>query len=240
MNAASTERTQATRSTLRGTRAMQRRRGLWHDGADGPFAGQAARIVPWLSPKDGGERARTPLARIASGVVAVAAAAALVCAPGTALAATTGTTQVTLAANEDQMSVTVPATLAVAVKSDGSFVVPDLDIQNNSVFGVHVSGIKATAAEGFNLVGQGAFSESEGDNTLWMSLTSPGDETIDLSSCLESSSATTPEKWAVERAQNGTPGQITVIGNGAIKDFTKASAVEQQALSVAFTIKAGN
>lgn len=240
MNAASTERTQTYRATLHRARARQEKKRPWPNGTDEPFAGQAVRAVPWFSPKGGGDCARTPLAHVASGVVAVATAATLACAPGAAFAATSGTTQVTLVADEEQMSVTVPSRLAVAVKSDGSFVTPDLAIQNNSVFSVHVSGIKATVADGFNLVGQDAFAESEGENTLWMSLTSSGNETIDLGSCVDAASATSSGKWVAERAQDGVPGQVTVSSDGAIKDFTRASADEQQALNVVFTIKAGN
>lgn len=239
MNAAFAKRAQEKRTAVRGTDRPQRAcQARTQDGND-PFAGQPARTIPWRRPKDGEAAARPRPSRIASGAFAVATAAALACAPCSAYASTS-TTQVMLSADESQISVTVPAELAVAVKADGSFVVPDLSIQNNSVFGVHVSSVKATVAEGFNLVGQGAFDAAEGDNVLWMSLTSSGEETIDLSSCTASAGTTTPSKWAVERAQDGNPGEIVVSGDGAIKDFTKATGDGQEALSVAFTIKAGN
>ncbi len=195
--------------------------------------------MAWKSPSNRQPGAAAPLAKIAGCALSVALAASALCAPCTAYAAE-GTTDVLLVANDEQISVTVPASLPVAVKTDGTFVVPTLSIENNSVFDVHVDSIKALTAPDFSLVAEEAFAESDGDNTLWMSLESEDGESVDLASCIDLPGQTDSSKWVVERrASESQPGTLSVSGDGAIKDFTLASETGREALSVSFTIKAG-
>ena len=195
--------------------------------------------MAWKSPSNRQPGAAAPLAKIAGCALSVALAASALCASLHGRYAAEGTTDVLLVANDEQISVTVPASLPVAVKTDGTFVVPTLSIENNSVFDVHVDSIKALTAPDFSLVAEEAFAESDGDNTLWMSL-SPKTAKASTSHRHDLPGQTDSSKWVVERrASESQPGTLSVSGDGAIKDFTLASETGREALSVSFTIKAG-
>lgn len=219
-------------------RARSRRRAAHHGGQTATPGMTARWRIPWTNGGKRGPAARTPLAKAASGMLAASLAASLACAGCPAFAAT-GSTQVTLTADPEQISVTVPASLPVAVQADGTFIVPDMKIENNSVFDVHVSSIKATPSEGFSVVDQSAFESAEAENSLWMSLSSGGGQTIDLGSCTSLAGATESEKWAIDRATDGQAGTLSISGDGAIKDFTRADGTAQNALSVTFTVTPG-
>lgn len=189
-----------------------------------------------------GVPARTPRAvcksRIAGGVIAAALATSALGFAPVALAAG-GSTDVMLVASEDQLSVTVPSSLPVAVKADGTFVVPDLEISNHSVFDVHVSGIKATPAEGFSIVDQNALGSAQASDSLWMAFTSPAGETVDLGSSLTFEHATEAGKWTIERRTGDASGVLVISGAGAVNELASADASGREALNVAFTIKPG-
>ena len=145
--------------------------------------------------------------RIAGVAISAALAMGSCIAAPTALAAT-GTTEIQLVASDEQLSVTVPSSLAVGVKGDGTFVVPQLTIENNSVFDVHVASIKATAAEGFSIVNKDAFSAATANNALWMTL-APADATeIDLGTAIDAPAAAPSGEWTIERASSGAAGAL--------------------------------
>lgn len=176
--------------------------------------------------------------RIAGAAVATALAASSFVAVPTALA-TSGTTEVKLVANDEQLSVTVPGELPVGVKGDGTFVVPELPITNNSVFDVHVASIKATAAEGFSIVDKDTLATATGDNALWMTLAPAGATEVDLGSAIDTPATTASGEWTVERASSGTAGTLVINGAGAINELSGAVTTNQKALDVTFTIAPG-
>ena len=176
--------------------------------------------------------------RIAGAAISAALAMGSCIAAPTALAAT-GTTEIQLVASDEQLSVTVPSSLAVGVKGDGTFVVPQLTIENNSVFDVHVASIKATAAEGFSIVNKDALSAATGNNALWMTL-APADATeIDLGAAVDAPAAAPPGEWTIERASSGTAGALAINGAGAINELSGAATTKQKALDITFTIAPG-
>lgn len=97
-------------------------------------------------------------------VVCGLALAATALAPAAALAAdNTGTTEVTVQAQEPsdqdpsagQLSFTVPTVIPFAAKANGTLVGPSADktqIVNKSVFPIHVTKMTTAAADGWNLV----------------------------------------------------------------------------------------
>lgn len=176
--------------------------------------------------------------RIAGAAISAALAMSSFTTAPTALAAT-GTTEIQLVASDEQLSVTVPSSLAVGVKGDGTFVVPQLTIENNSVFDVHVASIKATAAEGFSIVNKDALSAATGNNALWMTL-APADATeIDLGTAIDVPAAAPPGEWTIERASSGTAGALAINGAGAINELSGAATTKQKALDITFTIAPG-
>lgn len=176
--------------------------------------------------------------RIAGVAISAALAMGSCIAAPTALAAT-GTTEIQLVASDEQLSVTVPSSLAVGVKGDGTFVVPQLTIENNSVFDVHVASIKATAAEGFSIVNKDALTAATGNNALWMTL-APADATeIDLGTAIDAPAAAPSGEWTIERASSGAAGALAVNGAGAINELSGAATTKQKALDITFTIAPG-
>lgn len=176
--------------------------------------------------------------RIAGVAISAALAMGSCIAAPTALAAT-GTTEIQLVASDEQLSVTVPSSLAVGVKGDGTFVVPQLTIENNSVFDVHVASIKATAAEGFSIVNKDALSAATGNNALWMTLTPTDGAEINLDTAIDVPAATPLGEWTIERASSGTAGALAINGAGAINELSGAATTKQKALDITFTIAPG-
>lgn len=175
--------------------------------------------------------------RILGAAVTTALAASSFVAVPTALAATE--TAVMLVASDEQLSVTVPGSVTVGVKSDGTFDVPDLTIKNNSVFDVRVASIKATAAEGFSIVDKDALGSATGDNALWMTLAPDGATEVDLGSAIDTPAATASGKWTVGRASSGSAGTLSIKGAGAINELSGNATTKQKALDIAFTIAPG-
>ncbi|HIT51763.1 MAG TPA: hypothetical protein IAA95_06135 [Candidatus Aveggerthella excrementigallinarum] len=176
--------------------------------------------------------------RIAGVAISAALAMGSCIAAPTALAAT-GTTEIQLVASDEQLSVTVPSSLAVGVKGDGTFVVPQLTIENNSVFDVHVASIKATAAEGFSIVNKDALSAATGNNALWMTLAPTDGAEINLDTAIDVPAATPLGEWTIERASSGTAGALAINGAGAINELSGAATTKQKALDITFTIAPG-
>lgn len=176
--------------------------------------------------------------RIAGVAISAALAMGSCIAAPTALAAT-GTTEIQLVASDEQLSVTVPSSLAVGVKGDGTFVVPQLTIENNSVFDVHVASIKATAAEGFSIVNKDALSAATANNALWMTLAPTDGAEINLDTAIDVPAATPLGEWTIKRASSGAAGALAINGAGAINELSGAATTKQKALDITFTIAPG-
>lgn len=198
----------------------------------------AATKNPPASSSESATASWTRTRRIAGVAISAALAMGSCIAAPTALAAT-GTTEIQLVASDEQLSVTVPSSLAVGVKGDGTFVVPQLTIENNSVFDVHVASIKATAAEGFSIVNKDALSAATGNNALWMALTPTDGAEINLDTAIDVPAATPLGEWTIERASSGAAGTLAINGAGAINELSGAATTKQKALDITFTIAPG-
>lgn len=198
----------------------------------------AATKNPPASSSESATASWTRTRRIAGVAISAALAMGSCIAAPTALAAT-GTTEIQLVASDEQLSVTVPSSLAVGVKGDGTFVVPQLTIENNSVFDVHVASIKATAAEGFSIVNKDALSAATANNALWMTLAPTDGAEINLDTAIDVPAATPLGEWTIERASSGAAGALAINGAGAINELSGAATTKQKALDITFTIAPG-
>ncbi len=108
------------------------------------------------------------LGRIAAG--GAAAALLLGCSPAPALAATgnTGTTKVTVLADDSNLRFRVPTVIPFVAASDGTLTGPSSDalkIENLSVFGLKVTNVKVTPANGWSHSND---TSSADDSINWM------------------------------------------------------------------------
>lgn len=156
-----------------------------------------------------------------------------------AMAATTGTTDVTLEADDSNLNVTVPTTIPMVVQADGTMVGPSaeaLTITNNSQFGVHVETVTAQQESPFVLVADASASDEA--NAFDMQLGPIGD-IIDLSGATGGTS-TTGANWDMGHADaDGDTDmvQLTVAGDAA--NLTQDISTAQKAATISFSIEAG-
>ena len=99
---------------------------------------------------------------LAAGACAFALAACM--APFAQAHAATASTAVTIAADDERISITAPLRVDMVVSADGTFIAPnasDTRIENKSIFGVHVSNIEILPAEGHSIVTENQFAVDE-------------------------------------------------------------------------------
>lgn len=148
------------------------------------------------------------------------------------------TTTVSLQGTVSQLSVSVPTSMPVKVKSDGSFIETQIQIVNNSIFDVHVSGIATEATEPFNIVERNLFAqENEARNVLWMTLTA-GEDCVDLGESALQKVDVDSQDWNVLRSESGN-NALSITSNGAIKNADNVTNEQEEALRVFFTVEAG-
>ena len=175
----------------------------------------------------------------AAAVACGLALAATALAPAAAFAATgnTGTTEVTVTAEKDpatgadQLAFEVPTKIAFAAKANGELVGPSASatqIRNLSVFGIHVTNIAVSAADGWNLV-----SDTTGSEKDAIAFTLNGVQ------AQASADVSADAKWNMAYA--GAQGDsIDVAAEGKIARVTKDLKTEQRAATVTWTLAAGS
>lgn len=192
----------------------------------------------------GGRSPLSPCRHAAMSVVAAALAGSLATSGVPAIAQETHetsserTTTVSLQGTVSQLSVSVPTSMPVKVKSDGSFIETQIQIVNNSIFDVHVSGIATEATEPFNIVERNLFAqENEARNVLWMTLTA-GEDCVDLGESALQKVDVDSQDWNVLRSESGN-NALSITSNGAIKNADNVTNEQEEALRVFFTVEAG-
>lgn len=192
----------------------------------------------------GGHSPLSPCRHAAMSVVAAALAGSLATSGVPAIAQETHetsserTTTVSLQGTVSQLSVSVPTSMPVKVKSDGSFIETQIQIVNNSIFDVHVSGIATEATEPFNIVEKNLFAqENEARNVLWMTLTA-GEDCVDLGESALQKVDVDSQDWNVLRSESGN-NALSITSNGAIKNADNVTNEQEEALRVFFTVEAG-
>ena len=184
----------------------------------------------------------------AAAVACGLALAATALAPATAFAAetntgNTGSTEVTVIAekgtepghtDEDQLAFEVPTKIAFAAKADGTLVGPSADatkIENKSVFGIHVTNIDVTAANGWTLVSD----TTTGTENNAIAFTLNGVQ------ALPNKDVSNDTAWnmAYAKSQDASD-SIAVEAKGNVARVTNDLKTEQKAATITWTLAAGN
>lgn len=194
--------------------------------------------------KHDGKNPLSPCRRVVTATLAAAIAGSIGFSGSPALAEENGdvrserTTTVSLQGTVSQLSVSVPTSMPVKVKGDGNFIETGIQIQNNSIFDVHVSAISTQAEDPFNIVSESQFEQSDDRNVLWMTL-SAGEDSVDLGSASVQETTVVSSEWNVSRAESGS-NVLSIVSNGAIKNADNVTSEQEEALQVSFTIEAGS
>ncbi|MEG0070545.1 MAG: hypothetical protein RR671_02500 [Raoultibacter sp.] len=177
------------------------------------------------------------------GVAAACGVVASLAAGSAPALASVGTTSVTLQADSEQINVTIPTTMAIAIKADGTFTTPDaasMKIINNSIFSAHVASIKATAQKKYQLVSQSNFGTEVKTDALWFSITPGAGTAIQLGSCTSGLVPNAATDWNMSKADSqSTTDEIALSSAGAIKNVSDVATTAEKVLEVAFTVRAG-
>ena len=184
---------------------------------------------------------RNRAAAAACGLALVACALA----PAAALAAetntgNTGSTEVTVTAERDpatgadQLAFEVPTKIAFAAKADGTLVGPSAEatrIRNLSVFGIHVTDIAVSAADGWTLADDAA--SSAADNSISF--------TLNGVRAAASADVSADAAWDMAYAGSADPSDsVAVATAGKVSRVTKDLSTEQRAATVTWTLAAGS
>lgn len=178
--------------------------------------------------------------------------AAMACACGLALAAcvapipqahaATADTMVTIVADNNRISITAPLRVDMVVTADGTFIAPDAAntrIQNQSIFGVHVSNIEVTPAEGHTIVTQTQFASAQETNALWMGIAPNGKTAVQAGDHLGGSAPSAPSDWNMTKAGGSSP-DIELDFSGAMKNIENPTTDATKAYDITWTFAVGN
>lgn len=148
----------------------------------------------------------------------------------------TGDTDVTLKADESQMRVVIPTTLAGAIDGNGDISYGDLLFENQSIFAIHVDKATVTDANGYSVVKSAEFGTTTANNAVQTTLTPATGTAADLGSML-----TQTELQGWNMTKDGTQGDILTIDlDGAIKNVTNNITVNgEHAYTIAWILAAG-
>ena len=179
---------------------------------------------------------RKPVAMAVGGVVAAAMCAAAL-APA-AFADTTASTDVTLQASSDNLSVTAPLVIPFALNADGSFTGPSAEstvIQNESVFPVKVDSFAFANQIGEAITEDEAASSMEA-NAWWATVAPNEGEAVAMNQDQASLSA----DWNMATAEaEGDSLELTCAGAMKNIDGTVDFADAQELGTITWTFAAG-
>ena len=147
----------------------------------------------------------------------------------------TGSTEVVITAakdadGNDQLAFEVPTQIAFAAKADGTLVGPSAEstkIVNKSVFGIHVTNMAVTAADGWTLAEDAATSNA--DNSV----------SFTLNGVAAAASAYLDAAWNMGYAGSDSD-SIAIASEGKVSHVTKDLSSAQKAATVTWTLAAGS
>lgn len=188
-----------------------------------------------MEPMNAIDTNRKPAAMAVGGVVAAVLCAAAL-APA-AFADTTASTDVTLQASSDNLSVTAPLTIPFALNADGSFTGPSADstvIDNNSAIPVKVASFDWTTETG-NAVAEASFADAGEANAWFATMAANEGDAIDMNQ----SADTLDSSWNM--AADGPDDKIELTCAGAMKniDGTVDFSEAQELGTITWTFAAG-
>lgn len=156
--------------------------------------------------------------------------------------AATASTAVTIAADNDRISITAPLRVDMVVAADGTFIAPnpqDTRIENKSIFGVHVSNVEIAPAAGHTIVTESQFEGAQETNSLWMGIAPNGKEPIQAGDHLTKKSPSTPSDWNMTKAGGSAP-NIELEFSGAMKNIESPTTEATKAYDITWTFAVGN
>lgn len=147
--------------------------------------------------------------------------------------AATGTTAVSLIADDSNISVTMPTDFTVKINGDGTFTAPtNVKFSNDSVFAVNVSGVSVASETNYPLVSESDFATSTDTNVLWTKITPATGTPIDLGV------SPSPSGWTMTK--NGTAGEaLSLTFDGAIKNLDNVPTTATKVYTLTWTVAAG-
>lgn len=153
---------------------------------------------------------------------------------------TTGTasTNATMSTSASKIIASVPTTIAFSVNGDGTMTGPTAAstlIQNDSVFGIHVSKIATTAANGFTLSTD--ISKATAENSVQVSITPASGTAIQLASTT-SGIAPTKAEWDMSYSGNGSS-TIALTSSGKASKITKDLSSQVSFATINWTFAPG-
>lgn len=174
---------------------------------------------------------------IAGGLMLGAAPTFALAAPEVGLIGSHASTNVYLQADSNKLIVSAPTQINMIVQADGTLTGPSAaatQLQNGSVFGVHVKNIKATAENSFALEETAATSDS-----VSMNITPANGTAVNLASCLNGGKDVADSDWNLTK--KGTDGAtIDLTTGGTLSNVTKDLSTNQQFGTIDWTFAAGN
>ena len=174
---------------------------------------------------------------IAGGLMLGAAPTFALASPEVGLIGSHAFTNVYLQADSNKLIVSAPTQINMIVQADGTLTGPSAaatQLQNGSVFGVHVKNIKATAENSFALEETAATSDS-----VSMNITPANGTAVNLASCLNGGKDVADSDWNLTK--KGTDGAtIDLTTGGTLSNVTKDLSTNQQFGTIDWTFAAGN
>ena len=174
---------------------------------------------------------------IAGGLMLGAAPTFALASPEVGLIGSHASTNVYLHADSNKLTVSAPTQINMIVQADGTLTGPSAaatQLQNGSVFGVHVKNIKATAENSFAFEETAATSDS-----VSMNITPANGTAVNLASCLNGGKDVADSDWNLTK--KGTDGAtIDLTTGGTLSNVTKDLSTNQQFGTIDWTFTAGN
>ena len=154
-------------------------------------------------------------------------------------APTTGTTEVSLQADESQIDVTVPTNMTASINADGTLTYPtDAKFINNSIFGINVASLVATAESDYQIVPETVFSTSSASNSLWTEVTPDGGTAIDISA----GDPLTAGEWNIAKKPATADGtnELALSFDGEISHLNGDFSSAVKAYTILWTVAPGS
>ncbi|MEG1517570.1 MAG: hypothetical protein RR360_04460 [Raoultibacter sp.] len=146
---------------------------------------------------------------------------------------------VTLEVDTAQISVSIPTTIPLALKSDGTLIAPSaVELTNTSVYPVQVSALAITPAAGITLIDQAASNSCLAPDALWSTITPSGKRSLEAADYLSQKTVPSGE-WNLEKAGSPHATLITTVA-GHMKNIEQNFANTHKVFDVVWTISAGN
>lgn len=174
---------------------------------------------------------------IAGGLMLGAAPTFALASPEVGFIGSHASTNVYLQANSNKLIVSAPTQINMIVQADGTLTGPSAaatQLQNGSVFGVHVKNIKATAENSFAFEETAATSDS-----VSMNITPANGTAVNLASCLNGGKDVADSDWNLTK-KDTDGATIDLTTGGTLSNVTKDLSTNQQFGTINWTFAAGN